>query len=161
MLLAGSAMPGALPSPLPSIPGALPAQPLTQRHSAAGMDKKEIRIALVGCGGRGTALAIQALDASHGPVKLVAVADVFEDKIQQSIRALRSSPNRDRVCIDSHQRFVGLDAFRKVMDSDVDVVLLATPPGFRPLHFAEAIAAGKQVLLRNQSLSMSPVCNIS
>ena len=132
ILLAGSALPGAVPN-------------ATRETMLENHPSHEIRVGLVGCGGRGTALATQALDASHGNVKLVAVADVFEDRIQQCMRALRSSPNRDRISVDPHQRFVGLEAFKRIMECDLDLVILATPPGFRPSHFAEAVAAGKHV----------------
>ncbi len=129
MLLAGGA-----------IPGSLPAKSLT-----ASSSDRPIRVALVGCGVRGTALAIQALNPLHGEVRLIAVADVFEDRLQQAMRALRSCPNRDRVEVDSQRRYVGLESYRKVMESDADLVILAAPPGFRPLHVVAAVASGKHV----------------
>ena len=133
MLLAGGAIPGSLPLPYQSLSGNQPAA------------DRPIRVGLVGCGARGTALLQQALNPRHGEVQLVALADTFDDRVQQTIRTLRSGPNRDRVAVDSSRRFVGLDAYRKVMESDADLVILAAPPGFRPLHFAAAIAAGKHV----------------
>ncbi len=123
--------------------GAIPASPTRSLPTTVGAEP--IRIGLIGCGGRGTAIAQQALSPTHGEVRLVAMGDVFEDRLQQSMRALRSGPNRDRVEIDPQRRFVGLEAYRRVIDSDVDLVILATPPGFRPLQFAEAVAAKKHV----------------
>ena len=128
IFLAGGAIPA-------SLPRANPAEPFSS----------PIRVGLIGCGGRGTAIALQALNPLHGEVRLVAVGDAFEDRLQQAMRALRSGPNRDRVEVEPQRRFVGLEAYRKVIESDVDLVILATPPGFRPLHFAAAVAAGKHV----------------
>ncbi len=139
MLLAGGAIPASLPGSKLSKVGAEP-----------------IRLGLIGCGGRGTAIALQALSPSHGEVRLVAVGDVFEDRIQQAMRALRSGPNRDRVEVDPQRRFVGLEAYRKVMESDPDLVILAAPPGFRPLHFAAAVAAGKHVFAEKPIATDSP-----
>lgn len=129
MLLAGGAIPGSLPLP----------------SGGSTTSESPIRVALVGCGMRGTAIAIQALNPAHGEVRLIAVADVFEDRVQQAMRALRSGPNRDRVEVDPQHRFVGLDAYRKVMETNADLVILAAPPGFRPLHFEAAVSAGKHV----------------
>ena len=114
----------------------------------------DLKIGLIGCGSRGTALAIDALNAQSQTaestgiatdrrVRLVAVADVFEDRIQQSMRAIRSH-HRDQVDVQC-RRFSGLEAFHGVLESDADLVILATPPGFRPLHFAAAVAAGKHI----------------
>jgi myo-inositol 2-dehydrogenase / D-chiro-inositol 1-dehydrogenase len=128
ILLAGGAIPASLP-----------------RSNPPESTSEPIRLGLIGCGGRGTAIALQALSPVHGDVRLVAVADVFEDRMQQAMRALRSGPNRDRVEVDPQRRFVGLEAYRKVIDSEVDLVILAAPPGFRPVHFAAAIEAGKHV----------------
>lgn len=101
-------------------------------------------VGLIGCGGQGTAVLASALQNLQTPIKLIAVADVFEDRVQQCLRALRSGPGRERVDVQP-RRFVGLDGYRAMMESDVQVVVLATPPAFRPLHFSAAIAAGKHV----------------
>ncbi len=104
-----------------------------------------LRIALVGCGGRGTAPASEAL-ATEGPVHLVALADAFRDRLEQSLAELaRHAP--ERLDVPESRRFVGFDAYRRAIDLDVDVVILASPPGFRPLHFEHAVASGKHVFM--------------
>ena len=139
MLLAGGAIPPSLP-----------------RSNLSKIGVEPIRVGLIGCGGRGTAIALQALYPLHGEVRLLAVGDVFEDRIQQAMRALRSGPNRDRVDVDPQRRFVGLEAYRKVMESDADLVILAAPPGFRPVHFAAAVAAGKHVFAEKPIATDAP-----
>jgi myo-inositol 2-dehydrogenase / D-chiro-inositol 1-dehydrogenase len=105
-----------------------------------------IRIGLVGCGSRGSAAAGEALNAAGGPVELVALADVFPDKLQQAYRRIKGE-HPDKTRVDPERRFVGLHAYRDLLATDVDLVILATPPGFRPLHFAAAVEAGKHVFL--------------
>jgi predicted dehydrogenase len=110
---------------------------------AAGGD--QLKIGLIGCGGRGTGAANQALHADPNVV-LTAMGDAFSEKLESSLQTLlRQNDVASRVQVEADPRFVGLDAFQKVIDSGVDVVLLATPPGFRPQHFKAAIAAGKHV----------------
>ena len=104
-----------------------------------------IRVGLIGCGGRGTGATLNALEADPG-IRLVAMADAFEERLQTSLRSL--STHKDfgsRIKVDEEMRFVGLDAYKDLLATDVDVVLLATPPGFRPLHLRAAIEAGKHV----------------
>jgi predicted dehydrogenase len=104
-----------------------------------------LRVALVGCGGRGTGAAIQALSTS-GPVHLVAMADAFRDRLDSSLEEIvKALP--ERVDVPESRRFVGFDAFERAIDLDVDVVILATPPGFRPGHFAHAVARGRHVFM--------------
>ncbi len=104
-----------------------------------------IKIGLVGCGGRGTGAASQALKADDYN-ELVAVADIDQSQIDNSLATLKKIQKiADRVKVEPQHAFVGLDAYRKVIDSGVDVVLLATPPGFRPRHLAACIDAGKHV----------------
>ena len=110
---------------------------------AAGSDV--IKIVLVGCGGRGTGAAVQALSTA-GNVKLVAVADAFKDRAESSLRAIAGAC-KDRVDVPAEQIFTGLEAYRQAIHCDVDAVLLCTPPGFRPAHFAAAVQAGKHVFL--------------
>ncbi len=105
----------------------------------------ELRIALVGCGGRGTGAAMQAL-STEGPVRLVAMADAFSDRLDSSLAAL-AEEIPERVDVPAERRFVGFDAYERAMALDVDVVVLATPPGFRPIHFEHAIASGKHVFM--------------
>jgi len=102
-----------------------------------------LRIGLVGCGGRGTGAAAQALGADYNS-KLVAVADVFQKQIDTSIGSL-SEKFPDRVAVDPDKQFVGFDAYQKLIDSGVDVVILATPPGFRPVQLEAAVEAGKHI----------------
>ncbi len=111
---------------------------------------REIRVALVGCGGRGTGAAAQAL-ATEGPVKLVAMADAFEDRLGKSLENLQKVTGErqqaQRLDVPPENRYVGFDAYRKAIDAGADMVILATPPGFRPEHFAYAIESGKHVFM--------------
>jgi myo-inositol 2-dehydrogenase / D-chiro-inositol 1-dehydrogenase len=102
-----------------------------------------LKIGLVGCGGRGTGAASQALKADPNVV-LTALADIFPDHLAESLKNL-SKMHPDKVKVDKAQQFVGLDAYQKLIDSGVDVVLLATPPAFRPAHFEAAVKAGKHI----------------
>lgn len=118
---------------------------LSTGNYAFGQGDKKIRIALIGCGGRGSGAASQALNADTG-VELVTMADVVQSQIDGSLAALKGDAGvGDKVKVTPDRMLVGLDSYKKVMDSDVDVVLLATPPGFRPIHIKAAIEAGKHV----------------
>jgi predicted dehydrogenase len=108
---------------------------------AAGDDL--LKIGLIGCGGRGAGAAANALDADKN-CKLVAMADAFSDRLQGSLDGLKKQFG-DKVAVDPDRCFVGLDAGQKLIQSGVDVVLLAEPPGFRPMHLKAAIEAGKHV----------------
>jgi len=130
-LLAGASMLGAQPG-------------LASRAARAGRED-ELRIALIGCGGRGTGAASQALSTA-GPVRLVAVADAFADRMGGCLEHLNKA-HPDRVDVPAERQFVGFDAFRKAIDCDVDVVVMATPPGFRPMHFAYAVEKGRHVFM--------------
>jgi myo-inositol 2-dehydrogenase / D-chiro-inositol 1-dehydrogenase len=105
-----------------------------------------LKVGLIGCGGRGTGAAGQALAADKNVV-LTAMGDVFESQLDGAHKALTKqfADKPDKVRVDQANRFVGLDAYHKVIDSGVDVVVLATPPGFRPQHLKAAVAAGKHV----------------
>ena len=108
---------------------------------------KAIKIGLVGCGGRGTGAASQALNADDYS-ELTAVADVYQERIDESLNQLRTVSDgkiSHKVKVDTKNQFVGLDAYQKLIDSGVDVVLLATPPGFRPQHIRAVVEAGKHV----------------
>ena len=117
---------------------------LSPRAYASGDDT--IRIGLVGCGGRGSGAAHQAL-STKGNVKLVAMADAFENQLQSSLKNLKRQfdPQSGRVAVDPDHQFVGFDAYEKLLASNVDLVILATPPGFRPIHFEAAVKAGKNI----------------
>lgn len=115
-------------------------------RDAAG--DRTLRVALVGCGGRGTGAAAQAL-ATAGAVELVAVADAFSDRLDSCLAWL-TQHRGERVQVPAERRFVGFDAYKQAIDAldgAVDVVILTTPPGFRPLHFEYAVARGKHVFL--------------
>ncbi len=107
-----------------------------------------LRIGLVGCGGRGTGAAVNALKADKN-CKLVAMADAFDDRLKRSLRLLKKQALRmeapEKVAVDADHCFVGFDAGRKLIESGVDVVLLVEPPHFRPAHLKAAIDAGKHV----------------
>ncbi len=110
---------------------------------AAGTDKT-LRVGLVGCGGRGRGAAVQALTADQN-TRLVALADAFADYVEQSVDILKKTEVADRVTVDAEHRFSGFDAYKKLLASEVDVVLLATPPHFRPAHLQACVDAGKHV----------------
>jgi predicted dehydrogenase len=104
-----------------------------------------LRVGLIGCGERGTGAAAQALSADPD-VKLVAMADAFEDRLEGSLATLKEDQKLvSKIDVKSDSRFVGFDAYQKLLSSGVDVVLLCTPPHFRPLHLNEAVEAGKHV----------------
>jgi len=113
-----------------------------------------IRIGLVGCGGRGRGAADQAMNTS-GPTKLVAVADAFEDNLGSAVNVL-SRQHGEKVDVPKERQFVGFDAYQKVLEQDIDLVILATPPGFRPLHFEAAINAGKHVFME-KPVAVDPI----
>ena len=133
--------------------GAAATLAISRAAHAAGSDT--IKIALIGCGGRGTGAASQAL-STKGPVKLWAMADAFEDKLGTSLatlskggqaRNLQINALSDRIDVPKERRFVGFDAYKHAIDSGPDVVLLTTPPGFRPLHFEYAVRQSKNVFV--------------
>jgi myo-inositol 2-dehydrogenase/D-chiro-inositol 1-dehydrogenase len=102
-----------------------------------------IKVGLVGCGGRGTGAAAQALHADDY-AELTAVADISQERIDQCLSQLGRS-NAAKLKVEPKNQFLGLDAYQKLIDSGVDVVLLATPPGFRPTHLRACIEANKHV----------------
>ena len=119
---------------------------------SAAPDGPVLKAGLVGCGARGTGAAVNFLDA--GPnLEVVALGDVFDDKLQECRENLKEEKGVD---IDSEKCFVGFDAFEKVIDSGVDIVLLATPPYFRPQHFEAAVKAGKHIFME-KPVAVDPV----
>jgi predicted dehydrogenase len=109
---------------------------------AAGSDT--LRVGLIGCGGRGTGAASQALRADKN-VKLTAMGDAFEDRLQKSLDTLKDDgPIAAKIDVKG-RCFTGFSAYKEVIASGVDVVLLCTPPHFRPLHLKAAVEAGKHV----------------
>lgn len=118
--------------------------PLSAMNYAA-KDQK-LKLALIGCGGRGTGAAVQALTADP-EVELIAMADAFQDRLQGSLSAITQHFEEERkIKVSEKNQFVGFDAYRKAIDQ-ADVVILATPPGFRPQHFEYAIANDKHVFM--------------
>ena len=108
----------------------------------------------IGCGGRGSGAASQAINADPNVV-LTAMGDAFEDQLQKSLQSLKTE-HGEKVKVESDKCFVGLDAYQKVINSGVDVVLLATPPGFRPAHLKAAIDAGKHVFCEKPMATDAP-----
>src|SRR6187399_3200546 len=130
--------------------GGLIAAPLLSHANFFSGSADTIKIALIGCGGRGTGAAMQAL-LSKQNVKLVAMADAFKDRLDNCYASLTSEDNEEgnvkaRVDVPEANRFVGFDAYTKAMPL-ADVVILATPPGFRPIHFTEAVRLGKHIFM--------------
>lgn len=137
------------------IAGGLIAAPfLSKANYFSGADDV-IKIALIGCGGRGTGAAMQALSTTQN-VKLVAMADAFQDNVEKCYAALTKEVSsvsgkapksvKSKVDVPVERRFFGFDAYLKAIQL-ADVVILATPPGFRPLHFEEAIKQNKHVFM--------------
>jgi predicted dehydrogenase len=123
------------------IAGALAGPARAQKGVSPG---ETLRIGLIGCGGRGTGAANQALQADPS-VRLVAMGDAFEDRLQSSLETLSKQEEiKDKIDVTKARRFTGFDAYKGVIESS-DVVLLATPPHFRPIHLQAAIDAGKHV----------------
>ncbi len=134
--------------------GALLGPALLPRPAWATDAGPTLKIGLIGCGGRGTGAAGEALKADTNVV-LTAMADVFEDRLKASLEALQREA-RDQVKVEADHCFIGLDAYQKVIDSGVDVVLLATPPGFRPGHLKAAVAAGKHIFCEKPAATDAP-----
>ena len=112
-------------------------------------ESNEIRVALVGCGGRGTGAAENALRVKNGPTKLVAMADVFPERLARSIQDLKKIGLGPQMDVPPEQQFIGFDAYRKAMDClrPGDVAIFATPPAFRWVHFTYAIEKGLNVFM--------------
>jgi len=118
---------------------------LGQFAHAAGSD--EIKIALVGCGGRGTGAVVNAFENKiHSNIRLIALADAFAEPLERALQHLQGQ-FRDKVDVPPNRRFVGLDAYEKAIAAAPDIVLLCTPPGFRPAQFAAAVNANKHVFM--------------
>ncbi|WP_375582135.1 Gfo/Idh/MocA family protein [Cyclobacterium xiamenense] len=105
--------------------------------------RETLKVGLIGCGGRGTGAAAQALKADKD-AELTCMADIFSDYLEESYQSLKKI-NPEQVKVGNAQKFVGFDAYQKVLDAGVDVVILTTPPAFRPAHFKAAVDAGKHV----------------
>lgn len=134
--------------------GALAAPAILPGKLFAKENSDTLRVGLIGCGGRGSGAANQALTADKNVV-LTAMGDAFEEQLQRSLQNLKTA-HPEQVKVTPEKSFVGLDAYQKVIDSGVDVVLLATPPGFRPVHLKAAIDAGKNVFCEKPMSTDAP-----
>jgi predicted dehydrogenase len=114
---------------------------------AAGSD--ELRVALIGCGGRGSGAAVNALSTKSDPIKLVAMADVFEHRLKGSYDALKNSEVKNLVDVPDDRKFIGFDAYKKAVDSlrKGDIAIFTTPPAFRWVHFGYAIEKSVNVFM--------------
>lgn len=118
---------------------------------AQGSDR--IRVGLIGCGGRGTGAAGDCANAAPG-IEIVALGDAFKDRVDGCKNGLRSLGDKFKVTDD--RCFVGFDAYKRVVDSGVDMVILASPPGFRPEHLRYAIDKGKHVFMEKPVATDAP-----
>jgi len=111
-------------------------------------ENNTIKVALVGCGGRGAGAASNAMSVKNGPIKLVAMADVFEERLKSSYDNLKKI-HPEQIDVPEDHKFIGYDAYKDVMDclNPGDVVILATPPAFRWVHFTYAIEKGINVFM--------------
>lgn len=127
----------------PSKTAAVTAAAVSVAQSAHASGSDSIKIALIGCGGRGSGAAGQALNVPG--TKLVAMADAFKDRLEGSLKNLKEAHNAS-VDVPPERQFIGFDAHKQAI-ALADVVILATPPGFRPIHFEEAVRQGKNVFM--------------
>ncbi|MHA4811376.1 Gfo/Idh/MocA family protein [Flavitalea flava] len=127
--------------------GSVLAAPFLSRANYFSGADPVIKIALIGCGGRGTGAAVQALSTKQN-VQLVAMADAFKDRLDDSYKNIQEAleDKKNRVQVKEENKFVGFDGYKKAM-ALADVVILTTPPGFRPIHFEEAVNQGKQIFM--------------
>lgn len=148
-----------------AVVGSLMASQFPLSASAYHSVDDTIRVGLIGCGGRGTGAAMQALSTKQN-VKLVAVADAFRDRLDESLSNLVNPDYsdwsgsdgqtlEDRIDVPEEHKFVGFDAYKEVLPL-VDVVILTTPPAFRPYHFEAAIEAGKHVFMEKPVATDAP-----
>ncbi|MDR1624448.1 MAG: Gfo/Idh/MocA family oxidoreductase [Tannerellaceae bacterium] len=121
----------------------IPKSTILASESVWAANSDTLKVGLIGCGGRGTGAAEEALNADPNVV-LTAMADAFADQLDASYKALKGKLPQ-KVQVADNKKFVGLDAYRKLIDSDVDVVLLAAPTAFRPAHLEAAVDAGKHI----------------
>ena len=130
------------------VPLKAPGEYYVPELSDLAIDGQELRVGLVGCGGRGSGAIFNCLNAANGIV-VVALGDVFQERIDSLRNRLKNDKEID---VPAENCFVGLDAYKKVVDAGVDMVLFATPPFFRPEHFKYAVEKGKHAFLEK------PIC---
>ncbi|WP_299554027.1 Gfo/Idh/MocA family oxidoreductase [Seonamhaeicola sp.] len=125
--------------------GVLLAPSVLMASNSGSKKEKMLKLAVVGCGGRGTGAAVQALKADDN-VKLVAMSDAFKDNLEKSLTNLSKIFDSGKIDVPPTKQFSGFGSYKKAID-EADVVILATPPGFRPQHFEYAISQGKHVFM--------------
>jgi predicted dehydrogenase len=126
------------------------ALPRTLTAMSRGTSAEAIRVGVIGCGGRGTGAVNDCLKAGGEDVVLVAMGDLFPDRLERARANLAKIASENAMFakqfkVTPEMSFSGFDAYQKVLATDIDLVILATPPGFRPLHLAAAVAAGKHI----------------
>jgi len=117
---------------------------LSVSRSAHAAEDGTLKVGLIGCGGRGTGAVGNALNADPN-IKLTAMADAFPDRVEGSLSRLKASKHADRIAVDPDHCFSGFEAYRQLLESGVDVVILAATPHFRPRHLKACVEAGKHV----------------
>ena len=127
------------------IAGTILANPLSVSASANVAGSENLKIALIGCGGRGTGAASQVL-TTHPGTRLVAMADTFRSQLDKSYKLLLEKHGPQKVAVPVDHQFIGLNGYKQAIPL-ADVVLLATPPGFRPAHFEEAVKQSKHIFM--------------
>ncbi|MEZ5942400.1 MAG: Gfo/Idh/MocA family oxidoreductase [Planctomycetaceae bacterium] len=139
-----------------AVAGALTIPTLISAGAYAAEDNT-VQLALVGCGGRGTGAVDNALRAKYGPTKLVAMADVFQDRLNNSLKAL-SNKHEDKVDVPEARQIIGFEGYKEVMDMlrPGDVVILTTPMAFRWVHFKYAIEKGLNVFMEKPIATDGP-----
>jgi predicted dehydrogenase len=129
------------------------AMPLSGGLFAAGSDK--IRVGMIGCGGRGTGAAINCIEARPDAV-ITAMGDLFEDHLKNSFKRLTEKVPKENLAVTKDRLYTGFDAYKKVLSTDVDLVIMASPPHFRPIHLKAAVEAGKHIFME-KPVAVDPV----
>ncbi|HEY0456637.1 MAG TPA: Gfo/Idh/MocA family oxidoreductase, partial [Verrucomicrobiae bacterium] len=138
-----------------AVAGAVAAPLILGTKSSAASPGDTLKVGLIGCGGRGSQAALNALTADKNAV-ITAVADLYEDKAHGSLKNMRASEFKDRVDVKDERVFSGFDAYKGVLESNIDVVILATPPGFRPQHMKAAVEANKHMFIEKPMATDAP-----
>ena len=138
-----------------ALAGTVAAQHILTPGARAASPGETLKVGLIGCGGRGTGAAAQAMKAD-GNVELFAVGDAFEAPLASALRSVAAEAGEEKVKVKPENMFTGLDAYKKVLASGVDVVILATPPGFRPVHLRAAVEAGKHIFCEKPMATDAP-----
>jgi len=120
-----------------------------------GSESGRIRVGVIGCGGRGTGAAINCVDASSD-VAITAMGDLFEDQLKKSFQRLSEELPKGRLAVTKDTMFTGFDAYQNVLETDIDMVIMASPPHFRPRHLKAAVEAGKHVFME-KPVAVDPV----